>query len=120
MDLPWFCVGDFNEIVKSEEKMGGASRPERQMVAFKEALDFCGVCDLGFMGSPFTWCNNQFNGTVTWIRLDEGVATPSWTQIFPSVCVHHIACSLSDHSPLWICFDDENKRFYKKKAPFQI
>ena len=47
MDLPWFCVGDFNEIVKSEEKMGGASRPERQMVAFKEALDFCGFCDLG-------------------------------------------------------------------------
>ncbi|XP_075636954.1 uncharacterized protein LOC142609252 [Castanea sativa] len=62
MDLPWFCIGEFNVIVKSEEKMGGASRPERQMVAFREALDSCGVRDLGFVGSPFTWCNNQFNG----------------------------------------------------------
>jgi len=120
MDLPWFCVGDFNEIVKLEEKMGGASRLERQMVAFREALDFCGVRDLGFVGSPFTWCNNQFNGTVKWIRLDRGVAMPSWTQIFPSVCVYHSACSFSDHSLLWICSDDENTRFYEKKVPFQI
>lgn len=29
-------MGDFNEIVKSKEKMGGASRPERQMIAFRE------------------------------------------------------------------------------------
>lgn len=100
IDLPWSCVGDFNEIVKSEEKMGVASRPERQMVAFREALDSCGVRDLWFVGSPFTWCNNQFNGAVTWITLDRGVAKPSWSQIFPSVRVHHIAGSLSDHSPL--------------------
>lgn len=26
MDLPWIYVGDFNEIVKAEEKMGGVPR----------------------------------------------------------------------------------------------
>lgn len=29
MNLPWLCVGDFNEIVKAREKMGGAPRLER-------------------------------------------------------------------------------------------
>lgn len=29
MDLPWLCVGDFNENFKAEEKMGGAIRRER-------------------------------------------------------------------------------------------
>ena len=24
LNLPWLCMGDFNEIVKAEEKMGGA------------------------------------------------------------------------------------------------
>ena len=25
INFPWLCIGDFNEIVKLEEKMGGAS-----------------------------------------------------------------------------------------------
>lgn len=54
MDLPWICVEDFNEIVKVGEKMGGAPRRERLMVEFREALDFCGFRDMGFVGSPFT------------------------------------------------------------------
>nr|XP_023891885.1 uncharacterized protein LOC112003894 [Quercus suber]XP_023929367.1 uncharacterized protein LOC112040706 [Quercus suber] len=120
MDLPWLCVGDFNEIIKAREKMGGAPRRERQMVEFRGALDFCGFKDLGFVGSPFTWCNNQFDGVVTWIRLDRGVATASWSQKFPTVRVHHISGSLSDHCPLWICSDDENVRFYKRDRPFRF
>ncbi|XP_050242494.1 uncharacterized protein LOC126691502 [Quercus robur] len=119
-NLPWICVGDFNEIVNSEEKMGGVARRERQMIGFRETLDFCSFRDLGYVGSPFTWCNNQFDGEVIWIRLDRAVATPSWTTMFPTVRVHHIAGTLSDHSPLWVCSDDENSRFYKKCCPFRF
>jgi len=119
MDLPWIFAGDFNEIVKAEEKLRGAIHRERQMIDFRDALDFCGFQDLGFVGSPFTWCNNQFDGTVTWIRLDKGVTNP-WIQMFPSTKVHHISGLLSDHSPLWICTDDENARFYRKKKPFRF
>lgn len=42
LDLPWICVGDFNEIVRAEEKLGGARRRERQMTDFRDALDYCG------------------------------------------------------------------------------
>ena len=79
LDLPWLCVGDFIEIKKAEKKKRGPNRPERQMREFREALDFCGFQDLGFVGAPFTWCNNQFDGEVTWIQLDRGVATLAWT-----------------------------------------
>lgn len=48
-------------IVKAREKMGGAPRPERQMLEFRGALDFCGFRDLGYVGSLFTWCNNQLS-----------------------------------------------------------
>ena len=70
------------------------------------------------MGSPFTWCSNQFDGKVTWIRLDRGVATPSWIQMFPTVQVHHVQGTLSNHCPLWVCSDDENVRFYNQSRPF--
>ena len=113
-------IGAFNEITRAEEKMGGEPRRERQMVEFKEALDFCGFCDLGYVGAPFTWCNNQYEGEVSWISLDKGVATTPWSQMFPLVRVHHISSSLSDHCPLWICTDDENARFYRKGKPFRF
>ena len=65
--------------------MGGAMRREWQMREFRGVIDFCGFRDLGYVGSPFTWCNNQFDGVVTWIRLDRGMASSSWSQKFPSV-----------------------------------
>ena len=59
--------GGFNEITKVEKKKRGPNKPEQQMREFREALDFCGFQDLGFLSAPFTWCNNQFDGEVTWI-----------------------------------------------------
>lgn len=58
MELLWLYVGDFNEIVRTEEKMGGALWREQQMVEFKDALHYCSFRDLDFVGAPFTWCNN--------------------------------------------------------------
>nr|POE66068.1 putative ribonuclease h protein [Quercus suber] len=34
-NLPWVCIGDFNEIAKIEEKSGGAIRPKKQMQDFR-------------------------------------------------------------------------------------
>ena len=31
LNLPWVCIGDFNEIICVEEKIGAAICPERQM-----------------------------------------------------------------------------------------
>ena len=53
--VPCLVVGDFNEIIKSSEKRGGRLRPYLQMQNFCDALDECGLMDMGFVGSRFTW-----------------------------------------------------------------
>ena len=53
--LPWLVIGDFNEIVGLLEKKGGCIRPRKQMEDFVTTIDYCGLCDLGFIGSKFTW-----------------------------------------------------------------
>ena len=68
-------LGDFNEILPTEEKLGGLDRPEQQMQNYRDALDFCRLKDLGFHGFPFTWCNRRPSNQNVWIRLDKGVAT---------------------------------------------
>ena len=58
-NLPWLCMGDFNEILFANEKLRWLDRPERQMQGFRDALDYCALKDLGYTGFPYTWCNRR-------------------------------------------------------------
>jgi endonuclease/exonuclease/phosphatase family metal-dependent hydrolase len=51
---PWVCLGDFNEILRADEKRGGAVRAGGLMDAFQSTLDFCAFTDLGARGPKFT------------------------------------------------------------------
>lgn len=48
-------LGDFNEVLSSEEKYGGNSINLNRALEFKECLDNCNFLDLGFAGPKFTW-----------------------------------------------------------------
>ena len=73
--VPWLCACDFNEITKSHEKCGERLRLYMQMKNFRDVLDECGLMDLGFVGSKFTWFKNIANGILVWERLDKALGT---------------------------------------------
>ena len=54
-EMSWVCIGDFKEITRLEEKLGGPICPKKQMQSFRDCLDFYSLKDLGFSGLPFTW-----------------------------------------------------------------
>jgi hypothetical protein len=99
--LPWCCLGDFNELVRVEEKQGRLSRSENQMQRFHDALDDCGFIDLGYSGPSYTWTNNRV-GDMTWERLDKAVATANWLMLFPTAKVHYLEGRWSDHKPILV------------------
>ena len=100
--LPWLFAGDFNEILKQSEKLGGRTRPPGQMQLFRDILDECGLIDIGFKGSPFTWSKIHNNGTSIWERLDRAVVSYEWFSKFPGTRTHHVDSTTSDHKILWI------------------
>ena len=117
--LPWVCMGDFNEILLSEEKHGGRARPHSQMQAFRDVLDICGFLDLGFTGPEFTWNGNR-HGYVIWERWDRGVANYDWMARFLTVTIRHLHCVASNHRPILLVFDPNGEATRWKRKPFRF
>ncbi|KAK9932945.1 hypothetical protein M0R45_020164 [Rubus argutus] len=90
-------MGDFNEIISSSEKSGGPLRSNPRLQAFRSAISDCNLEDMGAVGGSFTWCNSS-----TQERLDRGLASPAWRDVFSFSRVVHLAPSRSDHVPLML------------------
>ena len=59
ISLPWLLLGDFNDMISEEEKLGGLPVNRTRMMAFRNCLDNYGLMDLGFHGPRFTWTNKS-------------------------------------------------------------
>jgi len=86
-NLPWLCVGDFNEVLHASEKIGGQGRSESQMEGFREAVEYCGFSDLGYIGLLYMWDNRQPDSTNVKCRLDKGLANSKFLNLFQSARV---------------------------------
>lgn len=99
-NAPWLMLGDFNETMWQSEHFSRARRSERNMEKFWSVLSDCNLFDLGFKGPSWTFNNKQEGNDNIRARLDRGVASPEWSNIFKEAMVEHICPSRSDHLPV--------------------
>ena len=100
--LPWAAMGDFNEVLHAHEHDGVGNRSQAQMDAFRDALDTCGLSDLGYKGNPWTFEKKVAGGSFTRVRLDRALGTTEWCTLFPNAAVEHLSAATSDHSPILV------------------
>ena len=75
VDGPWMCIGDFNAILHTTEKLSKRPCQRNQVNAFGDTLDSCQLQDLGHHGYPYTWNNKRPSDANTKQRLDHTIAT---------------------------------------------
>ena len=103
--VSWLLMGDFNEILSSDERLGESAGSQRNMYEFGEVLNRCGLVDLGYRGYPFTWKNCREAGANVQKRLDRAVAFVSWMSMFTLCTIDHVPTSYSDHVPILLHTD---------------
>ncbi|KAL5798070.1 hypothetical protein ACOSQ2_002890 [Xanthoceras sorbifolium] len=99
-NLPWLVGGDFNEILRWEEKSGGLFRSHKAVSLFRGATDDCNLVDVGFRGHDFTWSNKQLGANLIQERLDKYLCSMSWRSLFPIAVNVHLNWGGSDHKPI--------------------
>ncbi|WZZ51263.1 hypothetical protein YC2023_051370 [Brassica napus] len=102
-DAPWMLVGDFNELLSNEEKLGGAVRSDSSFWDFINLVDNSKIRNKRISGNPLSWAGKRENAWVQ-CRLDHCFGNDEWYRLFPRSHVEYMAMYGSDHRPLRIGF----------------
>lgn len=73
LHFPWLLAGDFNQGFWPSEKKGGNPLSRNSLRPLHRMVDQCGLLDLGFVGSPFTWTNMRRGLANIQERLDRAL-----------------------------------------------
>ena len=81
-DIPWLCIGDFNEIKENGEKKWGRIRGKRRINNFQEFINDCELMEVPFKGQLYTCFNKRESGLVR-ERLGRALVNMKWEKEFP-------------------------------------
>ena len=100
--------------------MGPNERDMAQINLFRETVDACQLCYLGYIGLDWTFERKLPNHQYVRVRLDRALASADWCTRFPFASVHHLYAVKSDHSPILLLNEMEasNQRIAVDK-PFR-
>ncbi|OMO61581.1 Endonuclease/exonuclease/phosphatase [Corchorus capsularis] len=97
---PWLMWGDFNQVLKSSDKLSKASKLLQGAQNLWECLNRCKVVEVKARGLHFTWSNGRDVDHITWERLDRAFANTNWIQTFNEAILENLPITISDHSPM--------------------
>ncbi|KAL5720793.1 hypothetical protein ACHQM5_013428 [Ranunculus cassubicifolius] len=117
IDGAWLLLGDFNAILRADEKMGGNGTLHNSLVEFNDLVNDLGLVDLGFVGPKFTWSNNRNIGENIIERLDRALANTVWLTRFPKANVRNLSSVKSDHLAISLNIDICEEKI---KTPFRF
>ena len=91
------CIGDFNQVLSQDEKLGLRLCSQRQIDMFEEFLHSTQLMDFDVKGCKYTWFNNLREGFVIRERIDRCLASWEWRRLFPNAVVSAVPAISSYH-----------------------
>lgn len=110
-------MGDFNQIIHPNEKLGGKPPLNNKLQAFQDFMSINGLLDLKSTGLKFTWCNLRTHQLIL-AKLDRSLANLEFINLFPNALLTNAHLFNSDHNPIIFSSNDHNS--FKRPYLFKI
>jgi predicted DNA-binding protein len=117
--LLWCIIGDFNDLLSQEDKLGQHQHPNWLCSGFRDAVNDCDLIDIQLEGHRFTWIKSRGASHVIEERLDRAMASSDWLALYPEVKLTNLLASHSDHSPILLITDSVGRTKYSYSFKFE-
>lgn len=101
----WCVLGDFNNVLNPDDRLGGAEVTAAEISDFKHCVETCGLQDAVATGHFYTRSNRQNAGDRIFSQIDRCLVNEDW-MVKMTATVEFLPEGISDHSPILIKFDD--------------
>ncbi|CAK8544062.1 unnamed protein product [Lathyrus sativus] len=110
---PWFLMGDFNNLTKSMDRIGGNLVTEKEFEDLRSLMDHAGLFEKDITGDYFTWTNKHSIGTI-YSKIDHVLGNIDWLQDNIDLKLEILPPSISDHCLLGLNAEKINRAVHKK------
>ncbi|OMO89387.1 Endonuclease/exonuclease/phosphatase [Corchorus olitorius] len=114
---PWLLWEDFNQVLKSSDKLSRTNNSIQGAHSLWDCLNQCGLLEIKSQGLHYAWPNRRDEENITWERFDRAFANPSWIQGFEDATIENLPIIASDHSPMLLRYD---RQTLFKKRPYRF
>ena len=95
----WVLMGDFNNVIKAMDRIGGNLVTEAEIVDLRDVMEKVGLFEKDSLGDYYTWTNKHSVGTI-YSRIDHVLGNMEWLMDNIDVNLTIFPCSVSDHNLL--------------------
>ena len=104
----WVVLGDFNAILKAEDRIGDRANNAPSM-DFVKLVEECGLEDVKYSGNFFTWTNKQNGSARIYSKIDRVMANVAWFEYFERAEVVFMNEHCLDHTPAILSLQEATK-----------
>ncbi|XP_045791547.1 uncharacterized protein LOC123886260 [Trifolium pratense] len=114
---PWCLMGDFNNVLKSTDRVGGKLVHESEYTDLASLMDKSGLSEMNSLGDYYTWSNKHVDGII-YSRIDRVLGNVDWFQLNLDSTLTNMDPGISDHALL--CLKGHDNAISTSKSQFKF
>ncbi|OIS98432.1 hypothetical protein A4A49_60914, partial [Nicotiana attenuata] len=115
--MPWLIVGDFNTVLKQDDRIGGNPIIIGEIIDFHDCMEECGLIEIPQSGSRYTWSDRHERGRI-WSKIDCVFVKIEWLDTMHVYSTKFLLEGITDHSPVIIAKVISHQ--VKRRKPFMF